>query len=129
MDHWSEKYVGEQGQGQRPCWHLLRRVWLDVAGVHLPSFEENKDDVGTLTREATAFADIEIGKEQPLDAVFMNTDIKVKGKWIVAEAHIGICVKAGLVLHVERGMLAIIEPMKDMRVTRIKAGPWHNHAH
>ena len=126
MQHWSEKYVGEAGQGERPCWQLLRRVWLEVAGVELPSFEENKDGIGTLAREAMAFSDVPFGQEQPLDAVFMNTDIQVKSKWIVAEAHIGICVKPGLVLHVERGTLAMIEPMKHMRVTRIKAGPWHH---
>lgn len=125
MAHWSEKYVGEPGVGERPCWQLLRRVWREEAGVELPSFEENGDGLATLKREAMAFDDVAIGQEKPLDAIFMNTDIQVKGKWIMVEAHIGVCVAAGLVLHVERGQLAMIEPMKQARVTRIKAGPWH----
>ena len=125
MTHWSEKYVGELGQGKRPCWHLLRRVWREVAGVDLPSFEESPDDVATLKREASSFVNVEIGQENPLDAVFMKTDIKINGAWVAVEGHIGVCVKPGFVLHVERDRLAMIEPMKQLRVTQIKAGPWH----
>lgn len=123
--HWAEKYVGEPSQGVRPCWSLLRKVWADEAGLLLPSFDGEKNGLGVMSREAMKFEDVVIGNEKPLDAVFMNTDELVKGKWVEVEGHIGVVAMPGFVLHVERGGTAMIDPIKSLRVTRIKAGPWH----
>lgn len=126
MTYWSETYLGDPAQGERPCWFLLRKIWKELAGLEMPSFEGDGNGLLALARETGKFKEVPIGQEKPLDAVLMNTDVKIKGKWVEVEGHIGICAKPGLVLHVERGGTALIDLMKDLRVTRILAGPWHD---
>jgi len=120
-----EIYVGSPAEGPRPCWHLLRRIWGELAGVWLQSFDGENVGLQVMAREAVKFEEIPIGQEQLLDAVYMNTDVLIKGRWREVEGHIGVVVSKGQVLHVHQGGSALVDPMKSLRVTRILKGPWH----
>lgn len=118
MSHWADAYVGQPGEGERPCWLLVRRVWAERAGLFFPRYE-GEEAAETIRREAARFIEIMPGEERELDAVLMNSPVKTAKGWERAELHIGVVVAAGMVLHVQQGELARVEPMKRLGVTRI----------
>lgn len=128
MSHWADLYVGLPAAGHRPCWDLVRRVWAERLGFQMPRFDETDDPEGTIAREATAFTPVLRGQEREFDAVMMlvphRTTTTAQRPYRLAETHIGVVAARGLVLHVELGRTATVDPLRGMRVSRILRGPW-----
>jgi hypothetical protein len=131
MSHWADRYVGLPAVGPRPCWDLVRRVWAERLGFEMPHFNETDDPEGTIAREAVAFAPVPPGQEKEFDAVMMlvphRTAAPGPRPFRLAETHIGVVAARGLVLHVEFGRTAAIDPLRAMKVSRILRGPWTGH--
>lgn len=123
MGHWADDYVGLPGEGESPCWALVRQVFRDRTGFDLPNPEAGADEARTIAREAEAFVEVMAGEERDLDLVVMNTDVRCGLAWVRAAAHIGIVVGKGLALHVERNRLAAIEPIAKIDVARVLRHP------
>lgn len=126
MACWADAYVGSPAEGARPCWALVRRVWVDRLGFVMPSFDEH--DKEQAVRLGTAeFVPVERGKEQELDVVMMLVpmrDAKAPRGFRTSETHVGVVVAPGLVLHVEQGRTATVDPIRTQKVSRILRGPW-----
>lgn len=124
--HWADTYVGRPAQGKRPCWLLVRQVWIDRLGFTLPSYEDGTVSVAIARNEST-FREVARGEQKELDAVMMTVpardDSHPRG-FRAVEAHIGVMVSKDLVLHVEEGRTAVVEPLKQLHVSRIMRGPW-----
>lgn len=118
MSHWADDYVGRPGEGERPCWLLVRHVWAERTGLVFPLYEYG-DEVETIQREAARFVEVQPGEERELDAALMSSPVKTATGWERAEIHIGVVVTKGLVLHVHRGELSRIDPLRKLGVTRI----------
>lgn len=124
--HWADAYVGRPASGARPCWELVRRVWIDRLGFVMPSFDEH-DKEAAVRLGAEKFTAVTLGQEQELDAVMMRVPMRDRAGatgFRHAETHIGVVVSRGLVLHVEQGRTAVVEPIRSQQVSRILRGPW-----
>lgn len=126
MTHWADEYVGRPAEGARPCWALVRRVWIDRLGFVMPSFDEH-DKEQAVRLGAEAFTSVPLGQEQELDAVMMVVPVRDRAGqtgFRHAETHIGVVVAPGLILHVEHGKRAVVEAIRDQKVSRVLRGPW-----
>lgn len=121
--HWADSYVGRPAEGARPCWNLVRQVWIDRLGFTLPRYDDT-DPSGAIAGNEHAFRAVPRGAEEECDAVMMIVPVRRNGGFWPAEAHIGVVVAKGLVLHVEEGATAVVEPLKSLRVSRVMRGPW-----
>lgn len=126
--HWADQYVGRPASGRRPCWQLVRQVWADRIGFHMPSFERD-DAEKAVEIGSQAFTAVAIGEEKELDAVMMMVPMRDKASasgFRAAETHVGVIVSKGLVLHVEQGGTAKIDSIKSkgLKISRILRGPW-----
>ncbi len=90
------------------CWGLVWLVHHEVRGVELPSFHERytlpadrKVIDGIVAGTLDAFDEIAAGQEQPFDAVLMRDAGRV--------CHVGLVVRPGRLLHIERGHTSQIE--------------------
>lgn len=123
MAHWSDQYLGLAAEGKNPCWLLARKIWIEQGGLTLPSYESEKDVSDTIARNSIEFAPREIGQEQELDCVIMFDDFLKDGKWQSREGHIGIVVAKGLLIHVHREGLSMIESFRELPISRLLAFP------
>lgn len=105
---WADAYVGLPPVGERPCWHLARRVLAECLGVELPAYD-GSDPVAAVGREEQRFRRVRRGAERAGDVALMSRD----------GLHIGIVTAPGLVLHCERGRASVVESMDQLHVTRI----------
>lgn len=127
MSHWADQYVGLPAQGLRPCWALVRKVWIERLDYWMPSFDGEDDPERAVAAGAQSFVPVAVGQEREFDAVMMNVPMRDKGAahgFRSAETHIGVVVSPGLVLHVEKGKTSVIDGMKALQVSRILRGPW-----
>lgn len=128
MSHWADQYVGRPARGARPCWDLVRQVWIDRLGFVMPSFEDTADPEEAVALGAARFAHVATGREKEMDAVMMLVPLQSRSAGNVgfrnAETHIGVVVAPGLVLHVEKGGTAKVEDIRNLKVSRILRGPW-----
>lgn len=99
------------------CWGLLALFYRDVFGIDLPSFSDDYQTVADhaavadlMNGNMSAWREVEAGTERFGDGVLMS----IGG----APAHVGIVVKPGLVLHIERGTGSIIESYYGARLKR-----------
>jgi hypothetical protein len=125
--HWADRYVGLPAQGKRPCWQLVRQVWIDRLGFEMPSFEDERDSERAVAIGSQTFTAVPRGQEKELDAVMVYVPMRDKSSpagFRNAETHVGVIVAPGLVLHVEQDRTAVIEPIKRLKVSRILRGPW-----
>ena len=91
------------------CWGLLAMVYREQLGVALPSY---RDDYQTLADADSVVSlieghmgpwrEVEAGQERAGDALLMT----IAGR----PRHVGVIATPGLVLHIERGAGALIEP-------------------
>ena len=86
----------------------------------MPSFDETDDIATTISTEANAFAEIEIKDAKEFDAAIMLENVKVRSGWVMAPIHIGIVVDPHLVLHIRRGHLSCIEPLKNHHLHSVR---------
>lgn len=124
--HWADAYVGRPAVGSKPCWALVRQVWIDRLGFTMPAFESETEEEA-VALGSSAFSEVPRGQEKELDAVMMKVpmrDRRSPAGLRHAETHIGVVVAPGLVLHVERERTAVIERLRDLKVSRILRGPW-----
>ena len=124
--HWADAYVGRPAAGPRPCWALVRQVWIDRLGFTMPAFDAETEEQA-VALGAQAFTEVPRGQEQELDAVMMKVPMRDRASlagFRHAETHIGVVVAKGLVLHVERDSAAMIEDLRSLKVSRILRGPW-----
>lgn len=127
MTHWADSYVGLPAEGRWPCWQLVRSVWEKQLGFILPTFDELNSKSEAIRIGSSKFSPIRIGDEKEYDAVMINVPVKVGLKsWRNEEAHIGVVVKPGLVLHVHEKEHSKIESILGQSVSRIIRGPWQN---
>lgn len=128
MTHWADAYVGRPARGARPCWDLVRQVWIDRLGFVMPSFDETDDPEEAVGLGASRFAHVATGLEMELDAVMMLVPLQTRSQGRLgfrnAETHIGVVARPGLVLHVEKGRTAVVEDIRALKVSRILRGPW-----
>ncbi len=123
--HWADTYVGRAPEGARPCWMLVRQVWIDRLGFEMPRFDEFDSPEAAARHGTMTFRPVPKGEERDLDAVMMFVPLRDgKGRFRNAEAHVGVIAGRGLVLHCERGRTAFIEPLRGLHVSRIIRGPW-----
>lgn len=122
--HWADAYVGlpfkARGRARDglDCWGLVRLVWAERCNFIMPSFDETDDIAATIKTEANAFHETKDAKE--FDAAIMMENVKIKSGWILAPIHIGIVVEPNLVLHIRRGHLSCIEPLKNHQVHSLR---------
>lgn len=129
-----DAYVGlpflERGRdrGGCDCWGLLRLVYRDCLGIDLPSYgdryETTQDAAGL---QALITGELEpwrlVGLETALDAVLLSEGGIIR--------HVGVVERPGLLLHVENGSTAVIEPYRTGRLKRRVVGFYRyecNHA-
>lgn len=125
MTHWADKYVGLPAEGRRPCWLLVRKVWADRLGFEMPRYDELQNPEFAIRTGEKTFREVPKNQAQEFDAVVMSIPARSRsGKFVPLEAHIGVVVSAGLVLHVEEGGRSMIEPIKSLHVSRVMRGPW-----
>lgn len=115
MSHWADQYVGLPAEGRRPCWLLVRRVWIEQLGFFMPSYQSGIRVVSAIHEGSQQFT--QVSEEAEFDAVICN-DYGRK------EQHIGVVVKKGLVLHNHIGESSRIEDIRSLQVSRIMRGPW-----
>lgn len=124
--HWADGYVGlpfkARGRARDglDCWGLVRLVWAELRRFEMPSFDETDDIASTIKTEANAFENIEIKDAKEFDAAIMLENVKVRSGWVMAPIHIGIVVDPLLVLHIRRGHLSCIEPLKNHHVHSVR---------
>lgn len=120
VSHWSAAYVGLSWQevGPELCWGLVRKVLAERAGVEVERYEPShlgvSDDPGTiaaLLRDEPArwpWEPVALGSEQELDVVVFK-----RGG---VEAHVGVVVAPGRMIHLSQGY--------DARIERFDTGKW-----
>lgn len=124
--HWADSYVGlpfkSRGRGRDglDCWGLVRLVWAERCNFLMPSFDKTDDIAATINSEAKAFAEIQIKDAKEFDAAIMMENVETKSGWELAPIHMGIVIDLGLVLHIRRGHLSCIEPLKNQHVHSIR---------
>ncbi|MGE0290282.1 MAG: NlpC/P60 family protein [Bradyrhizobium sp.] len=120
-NHWSASYVGLpwRDRGREPsgvdCWGLVRLALQECAGIETPSYDEGYTSVAELREVAGLFSNtrrrpwlwVELGQEREFDMILL-------GRRSV-DYHCGIVVERGLMLHVEEGSRARIEPYSAFR--------------
>jgi cell wall-associated NlpC family hydrolase len=102
---WLDK--GRDGAGV-DCWGLLCLVFAELRGIELPSYAEayvtsadRRALAALIAGNLDAWEEVPATTEQPFDGVLMR-----EGRFV---QHIGVVVKPGLMLHVERGSTSAIE--------------------
>ncbi len=116
MSHWADQYVGLPAEGERPCWALVRRVWIEQLGFFMPSYQAGIRVKDAIEEGSQLFRQVK--EEEEYDAVLCRS-------FGISEAHIGVVVKKGLVLHNHINETSRIDQIKTMQVTRIMRGPWN----
>jgi cell wall-associated NlpC family hydrolase len=95
---WSNRYIGLSFDcDPRPCWALVRKVYLQEHGVELPSFGETVEaDEQDAWRQWRTVVE---GSEAPFDLVMFM----VAGH----EAHVGVVTEPGQMIHCDTGISTV----------------------
>ena len=118
---WVNEYVGlpfiERGRDKRgvDCWGLVAIILDEQFGVTVPSYDDeyqSTTDCGTISdvikREASSWWLVPLHEAQPGDVIVMRVLPFGADKSIYA-THVGIVVENGWMLHVERGVDAVLD--------------------
>lgn len=108
---WAAKYIGipfaDHGATLAgcDCWGLVRMVYADVLGVHLVDFaaeyESSTDESAPRLIDKVRSGWLEVDHPLPLDVILL----KIQGRpW-----HVGIVAAKNKMLHVTRGVDAVID--------------------
>lgn len=111
------------------CWGLVRLVLAERAGVQVPSFAEVATNDGKgindeIQRQTSGggWCQVRLEQMQPFDCVLMLGRMRINGAVHPAETHIGIMVAPGRLMHIEKGIDAVVveltNPTVRDRVTR-----------
>ena len=114
-----DKYVGLAVHGERPCWQLVRRVLKEQAGLDMPSYEQDDHNGSTIQNHARAFKEVPVSLARALDvAIIMNAQLE-NGKYVFRPVHVGIFCNTFQILHVNRGQLSCVQPVKEFKIHSI----------
>jgi hypothetical protein len=94
----------EKGIPRFTCWTLFRQVCWDKLCIELPSYDEiNPTNLKLVSRtidpDVHHWSPISPGKERIMDGIMMYRG-----------THVGLVVRRGVMLHLERNCLSTIEP-------------------
>lgn len=99
------------------CWGLLRLVYLQEFGLHVPSYLEDYDSsddradaAAAISRHIHEWTPVPMGSERSGDAV----SILISG----LPCHVGVVTVPGRMLHITRGIEASVESYKSCRWSR-----------
>lgn len=121
MNAWWKKYIGlpfrDHGRdpakhGGLDCWGLVRWVYAQELGVVLPSYIDEVDERATLAMQIKRLAPVFLAgtvswqmvpkdQHKAFDVVLLR-----RGNYA---CHVGVVTRPGTMLHVERGINAMLE--------------------
>lgn len=119
-----EKYVGipwldgGRTRAGADCWGLFRLVYAELLGVELPSYAEGYTtalDRIVIRRLVDGKPDywVQVDEPEPGDGAVFR---------VVGRPHIGVVAGNGYVLHIEKGIGAVMERYTSMRIANMLDG-------
>jgi len=128
MMDWPAAYVGipyklrGRSRGGLDCWGLVRLVMLEQKGIELPLY----DTVNSTMAEAVSSAvnaergcgdwvQVSSDNRREFDFIVMRTAIREFGRMVSADMHIGMTAPQGMILHVQEGDSAVMQPFKALK--------------
>lgn len=136
---WSEKYIGipflDHGRAWEgcDCYGLCALIWREQFNLKVPSYGETyatvldgatvSDAIRMNGTESEEWQEIPAGDEKAGDAVLCSGFYNIEGGWKKADMHVGLVLKPGTMIHVERGIDAsLADYRKDRRFNRRVVG-------
>lgn len=117
---WAREYIGiaflDKGRTHEgcDCWGLNRLIWGEQFALWVPSFLDVYEDAHDGVTVAKAIINyglidpiwqrISAGHERLGDGVHLVGYCKIDGRWERAEAHVGIVLVPGVLIHIEHGI-------------------------
>lgn len=126
---WVTPYIGRT---DLHCWGLVRLVYEDQLGIHLPFYGEidSKElqavaaavEEGRDRHEVWSQVQPFPGKERSFDVIVMNGWLPSDGQLRRGIVHTGLVTRPGYVMHTDMGYQVVEVPLKHVTVCRRLVG-------